>query len=58
MQISLAAAAEQYFGGFVTDRTVIPNYVYHCNVRKPSYVLSENDIELFLELSDNKSRTK
>ncbi|XP_022666398.1 protein ABHD4-like isoform X2 [Varroa destructor] len=36
MQISLAAAAEQYFGGFVTDRTVIPNYVYHCNVRKPS----------------------
>ncbi|OQR77710.1 abhydrolase domain-containing protein 4-like [Tropilaelaps mercedesae] len=36
MQLSLAAAAEQYFGGFVTDRTVVPSYIYHCNVRKPS----------------------
>ncbi|XP_003744152.1 1-acylglycerol-3-phosphate O-acyltransferase ABHD5 [Galendromus occidentalis] len=36
MEISLASGAEQYFKDVVSDRTVVPNYIYHCNARKPS----------------------
>lgn len=35
MALSLTGA-EQYFDAFVPDRSVVPTYIYHCNVRKPS----------------------
>lgn len=30
------SGAHGLFGGVVTDPTAIPNYVYHCNVRRPT----------------------
>ncbi|CAN8024205.1 unnamed protein product [Ixodes persulcatus] len=35
MQKALSGA-DAHFGHFVKDSTAIPNYVYHCNVRRPT----------------------
>lgn len=48
MQKALSGA-DAYFGHFVKDSTAIPNYVYHCNVRRPTLV-SIIDIQLRMPL--------